>query len=163
MALLATWVNEDLSRSTATSSSTRASRAVTVSNSSISPIRNARAESISSPVNIRCLAADPPITRTARSSAFVGYTIPNLAGVMPNTASSLLRRISQAVAIETPPPTQLPRMTAIVGPGKFANASSAAQLMRAYSPPGPFVSSVMSAPAQKWSPVPRTTRTRMSG
>ncbi len=67
------------------------------------------------------------------------------------------------MAISAPPPMQAPRMNAMLGLGNSARARSASSLARVYSSKGRSPRPLMSPPAQKWSPTPRTTRTRTDG
>ncbi len=91
--------------------------------------------------------------------------MPSLAGVTPNRLPSSANRRSQAAASWAPPPTQYPRTAASVGRGKAASASSASTERRCGpSPPSAEASSEeMSAPAQKVSPAPVSTRARTDG
>src|SRR4051812_33027171 len=93
--------------------------------------------------------------------------MPSFAGVMPNRASSAAIRMSHANAISHPPPTHTPLTTAMVGRSNNAIARSAAWTASPYrdAPSAPerrLSNSLMSAPAEKWSP-PWTTSTRASG
>ena len=144
-------------RSACASSTSPATTALT------SPISAARFAVTGSPVKIISSARAAPINRGRRCVPPAPGMAPIRASVNPICASCAAIRKSHAIAISQPPPSAKPLMTAMVGMGAAASASTAALIARlcwTRAASSMVRRSFRSAPAQNARPLPRTSITR---